>query len=201
MSTLTIPVQTEQTLTGTYAKSGNGLYFIAWEYDSDSLNPRQDYECFSTFYIAPNRYFSGDKPINELTSDLASLSESDYLKLPIYAYVHSAIALSTTSFSDDFDSGLAGFAICTRQNMADLGYSTPDWRTRAEAVIQDELATYQQYLNGEAKLLTLYRYNPDTNAWDEEDSVGSCFGIETDQDMADAFFSNATVLDRPNFES
>ena len=29
MSTLTIPVQTKQTLTGTYAKSGNDLYFIS----------------------------------------------------------------------------------------------------------------------------------------------------------------------------
>lgn len=201
MSTLTILVQTEQTLTGTYVKSGNDLYFIAWQSDSYPCNPRQDYECFSTFYITPNRYFSGDKSINELISDLAAINESDYLKLPIYAYVHSAIALSTTPFHDDFDTGLAGFVVCTRQNMADLGYSTPDWSSRAESVIQDELATYQQYLNGEAKFLTLYHYNPNTDTWDEEDSVGSCFNIETDQNMADVFFTNATVLDHPDFES
>ena len=201
MSTLIIPVQSEQTLTGTYAKFGSDLYFIAWQADPYPLNPRQDYECYSTFYIAPNRYFSGDKSINDLISDLDSLNESDYLKLPIYAYVHSAIALSTTPFHDGFDSGIAGFAVCTRQNMADLGYSTPDWSSRAENIIQDELATYQQYLNGEAKFLTLYHYNPDTNAWDEEDSVGSCFNIETAQDMVDVFFANATVLDHPDFES
>lgn len=201
MSTLTIPVQTEQTLTGTYAKFGNDLYFIAWASDPYPCNPRKDYECYSTFYITPNRYFSGDKSINDLTPDLASLNESDYLKLPIYTYVHSAIALSSTPFHDDFDTGLAGFAVCTRQNMADLGYSTPDWSSRAENIIEDELATYQQYLNDEAKSLTLYHYNPDINTWDEEDTVGSCFNIESDQDLVDVFFVNATVLSHPDFPS
>lgn len=201
MSTLTVPVQTEQTLTGTYAKSGNDLYFIAWQADSFPCNPRKDYECYSTFYIMPNRYFSGDKSINDLVPDLKPLNESDYLKLPIYAYVHSAISLSTTPFHDDFDSGCCGFAVCTRQNMADLGYSTPDWSSRAEMIIEDELATFQQYLNDEAKFLTLYHYNLSTNSWDEEDSVGSCYNIESDQDMVDVFFTNAAVLDHPDFES
>lgn len=39
MSTLTIPVQTKQTLTGTYAKSGNDLYFISEEPDLFPPNP------------------------------------------------------------------------------------------------------------------------------------------------------------------
>ena len=152
MSTLTIPVQTEQTLTGTYAKSGNDLYFISEEPDLFPPNPRTDWDCYSTFYIAPNRYFSGDKPVSAFVPDVKAGIGPEYVKLPIYAYVHSGIALSTTPFHDDFDSGLAGFAVCTRQNVADLGYSTPDWRSRAENVIKSELELYQQYLNGEAKL-------------------------------------------------
>lgn len=201
MSTLTVPVQTEQTLTGTYAKSGNDLYFISEEPDLFPPNPRKDWDCYSTFYTVPNRYFSGDKPVSAFVPDVKVGIEPEYVKLPIYAYVHSAIALSTTPFHDDFDSGCCGFAVCTRQNMADLGYSTPDWSSRAKMIIEDELATFQQYLNDEAKFLTLYHYNPSTNSWDEEDSVGSCYNIESDQDMVDVFFTNAAVLDHPDFES
>lgn len=39
MPTLTIPVQTKQTLTGTYAKSGNDLYFISEEPTSSLPTP------------------------------------------------------------------------------------------------------------------------------------------------------------------
>ena len=166
MSTLTIPVQTEQTLTGTYAKFGNDLYFISEDPDLFPPNPRTDWDCYSTFYIASNRYFSGDKPVSAFVPDVKAGTEPEYVKLPIYAYIHSAIALSTTPFHDDFDSGLAGFAVCTRQDVADLGYSTPDWRSRAEDVIKSELELYQQYLNGEAKFLTLYQYNPNSNEWE-----------------------------------
>ena len=143
MSTLTIPVQTKQTLTGTYAKSGNDLYFISEEPDLFPPNPRTDWDCYSTFYIAPNRYFSGDKPVSAFVSDIKAGIEPEYVKLPIYAYVHSAIALSTTPFHDDFDSGLAGFAVCTRQDVANLGHSTPDWRSHAENVIKSELELYR----------------------------------------------------------
>lgn len=201
MSTLTIPVQTKQTLTGTYAKSGNDLYFISEEPDLFPPNPRTDWDCYSTFYIAPNRYFSGDIPVSAFVPDVKAGIEPEYVKLPIYAYVHSAIALSTTPFHDDFDSGLAGFAVCTRQDVADLGYSTPDWRSHAENVINSELELYQQYLNGEAKALTLYQYNPDSNEWEVNGSCGGCYNIESDQDMVDVFFSNATALDHPDFES
>lgn len=100
-----------------------------------------------------------------------------------------------------FDSGLAGFAVCTRQDVADLGYSTPDWRSHAENVIKSELELYQQYLNGEAKVLTLYQYVPDSNKWEVNGSCGGCYNIESDQDMVDVFFSNATALDHPDFES
>lgn len=201
MAILTLPVQSQETLAGTYVKSGNDLYFVFWSADPYPCNPRKDYDCYSTFYIMPNRYFSGDKPINDFVLDTTAMDPNDYLKLPIYAYIHSGISLSTTPFHDDFDSGIVGFAVSTRQNMADLGYSTPDWSTRAEMIIEDELATFQQYLNDEAKFLTLYHYNPGTNSWDEEDSVGSCYNIESDQDLADVFFTNATPLDYPDFES
>lgn len=32
-------------------------------------------------------------------------------------------------------------------------------------------------------------------------SCGGCYSIESDQDMVDVFFSNATALDHPDFES
>ena len=181
-------------------KPNNDLYFISEDPDLFPPNPRTDWDCYSTFYIASNRYFSGDKPVSAFVPDVKAGIEPEYVKLPIYAYIHSAIALSTTPFHDDFDSGLAGFAVCTRQDVADLGYSTPDWRSRAEDVIKSELELYQQYLNGEAKFLTLYQYNPNSNEWEENDSCGGCYNIESDQDMVDVFFSNATALDHPDFE-
>ena len=68
-------------------------------------------------------------------------------------------------------------------------------------MIKSELELYQQYLNGEAKTLTLYQYNLDSNEWEENDSCGGCYSIESDQDMVDVFFTNATALDHPDFES
>lgn len=78
MSTLTIPVQTKQTLTGTYAKSGNDLYFISEEPDLFPPNPRTDWDCYSTFYIAPNRYFSGDIPVSAFVPDVKAGIEPEF---------------------------------------------------------------------------------------------------------------------------
>lgn len=87
MSTLTIPVQTKQTLTGTYAKSGNDLYFISEEPDLFPPNPRTDWDCYSTFYIAPNRYFSGDIPVSAfalMSKPASNLNTSNSLSMPTF---------------------------------------------------------------------------------------------------------------------
>lgn len=87
MSTLTIPVQTEQTLTGTYAKFGNDLYFISEEPDLFPPNPREDWDCYSTFYIVPNRYFSGDKPVSAfalMSKPALNLSTLNSLSMPTF---------------------------------------------------------------------------------------------------------------------
>ena len=62
-------------------------------------------------YLAKSRYCLGTEAVTE--SRMAEIRDGvhsgDLVGLPVFAYVHSGVALSTTEFSDPWDSGRSGF--------------------------------------------------------------------------------------------
>lgn len=87
MSTLTIPVQTKQTLTGTYAKSGNDLYFISEEPDLFPPNPAQigivtPHSISPPTVISPVIYLSA--LLSLMSKPASNLNTSNSLSMPTF---------------------------------------------------------------------------------------------------------------------
>lgn len=62
-------------------------------------------------YKKGSRYILGNDPIDsdEFERIGAEVQAGQVIGLPVYAYIHSGIALSTSSFGDPWDSGQSGY--------------------------------------------------------------------------------------------
>lgn len=123
-----------------------------------------------------NRYSLAENE-QKYNGDPEELKEEGYDLRPIYAYIHSGIVLSLGrggQFSDQWDSGLAGFA-------AVQGKFTP----KQEKVLENYIEKYNELSNGE-----IYRYEIHKN--DEDDTfIDGCGGfIGYSDKLAEYIFDN-----------
>lgn len=129
MSTLTLRETNivETDLDGIYITDGEKLFFMTAEQDNMPLNPREnDCNCCTICYVR-NRYLGSSKYDNDkdfadsddLDDYLVGLKDrgTEFVSVPLYAYVHSGITISTGSFGDPWDSGCFGIAICTKEQV------------------------------------------------------------------------------------
>lgn len=95
---------------------------IYWDEDAQY----NDYEHFGTFYTNVPRYIDFGDGIGDILTEDGKLNTGDYICVPVYAYIHSGIALSCGrggQFSDPWDSGLGGvMAVSKEQAKIKLGY-------------------------------------------------------------------------------
>ena len=83
--------------------------------------------------------------------------------LPVYMYEHSGVALNTTGFSCQWDSGQVGWI-----------YSTSDEAT--EDNLRGEVSTYSQYLDGEVYWYGVYKHEPCSLGHYHTELIDSCGG-------------------------
>ena len=143
------------------------------EYDTMPENPRTGiFENLFTLYFSQNRYVSGDERIREGHNQHDFEQSGAYLVFPVYAYIHSCVALSINPFSCPWDSGQIGFAVISRADLEkEYGWkrvSPQRWR-KLEQYLKNELDEYTAYLNGE-----VYGYVIETEDGDE---LESCWGF------------------------
>lgn len=96
---------------------------------------------------------------------------------PVYMLDHSSITLSTTPFSNHYDSGLIGFAFVFKNDMVEAGIIQKNddvWRKKASAVIDSEIDEYNQYLEGDVYGYTELEYF--RGDWKETDFCWGFFG-------------------------
>ena len=78
------------------------------------------------------------------------------IRLPIYIYIHSGIAISTSPFSCPWDSGFLGYYYVTRDTLIkEYGEVTPENIQTAENRARAELETFGDYLSGEVYGFTI----------------------------------------------
>jgi hypothetical protein len=123
-------------------------------YDSEPENPR-NWDNISEFIFFHKRYTLGDShKINP--NDYSSFDEmvdantkKGDIVLPVYMYEHSGIAIATTPFNCRWDSGLLGFAVVRKEKIIkEYGKNTKKNREIATKVLEGEIETYNQYLQG-----------------------------------------------------
>lgn len=124
--------------------------------DSDPQNPLDDERVGRFVFTERNRYFSGDK--HKFDSDVGEevRRSRPFLKLPVYAYVHSGVTIWTTGDNEPcipgahrgWDSGQAGwiiaeFASCLR------AFGRGFTREQVARALRSEVQTYNQFLTGD----------------------------------------------------
>ncbi len=96
--------------------------------------------------------------------------------LPIYMYEHSGIALNTTGFSCNWDSGQLGFIYVTKEKVREcfkVKKVTKKILKLVEENLISEIETYSKYINGEGYYWATY--NEDNEI---EDSCGGYYSEE-----------------------
>ena len=101
------------------------------------------------------------------------IKDGSLIGLPVYAYIHSGVTISTGAFSCPWDSGQCGFVYCTRkQAIAEWG-DTPDCETNALRILRGEVKTFDQYLRGD-----VYGYTITDKDGDVVDSCCGFYGMD-----------------------
>ena len=79
--------------------------------------------------------------------------------LPVYLYEHGGITMNTTGFSDRWDSGQVGHCYVSHQKILEiwpeLRGDEEKLKQKAKEVIEQEVATYDQYLRGDVWVINI----------------------------------------------
>lgn len=143
----------------------NGLT-VEVEVDDISENPLDP---IGTMVCWHRRYRLGDEHDFDTPRDF---QESDmkraYVVLPIYLYDHSMLALSTESFVGrvvhaEWDSGQVGYIYILPEKVKELtGYDpTEENRETVKGLLEEEIETYDNYLQGNVYAYTVTDENGD----------------------------------------
>jgi hypothetical protein len=126
-----------------------------------------------------DRYVLGDERVSaEEINEI--MKRKDVVWLPVYAYIHGGVTISTGSFSCPWDSGMCGIIYAEREAILkewNQSRLTNALREKVKKVLQGEIETYDQYLRGD-----VYGYNVKTSSTCtecghvEEEILDSCWG-------------------------
>lgn len=164
-------------------------YTIKIEIDNDPMNPRDDCNLGEILYTS-SRYTLGDSRVEADT--IQEITErNDVIYLPVYAYIHGSVMLSTSGFSDVWDSGQCGIIYC-EMDAAKAEFPSLDGTELIEVVkrcLEAEVEMYSKYLSGD-----MYGYIVESS-FDED----SCWGFYSREDAlneAKAFVDDTPIPKR-----
>lgn len=200
----------EENYDGIYVTNGEELYFVTAEQDKYPTSPRENDCNYCTICYIRNRYLGSSKydddmdftDSNDLNDYLTELKDrgTEFVSVPLYAYVHSGITISTGSFGNPWDSGCFGVAICTKEQVGDVyGYDI-DWQQHAEDIIESETETYNKFLTGEMYVYSTYFYCKETKKWTLEDISGGFYSNDEDEMFSSYFSNNYRIIDEREAE-
>lgn len=173
---------------------------IQLHYDDGAESPR-DSECnLGTMLYTSSRHTLGDRQAS--AEEIEGICESDdYYWLPVYAYIHSGIALSTGPFGCRWDSGQCGIIYVSK---ADVAKEFKDWKPSPEKpnetlgelierCLKGEVETYAHYVAGECCGYIIGELDPDVDIEEGRDDIEgdlseleSCWGFYSDDDALQA---------------
>lgn len=148
-------------------------------YDPDPTNPRTDWDNATVMVYWTSRYVIGDKRVErctkeEIMEEYAEKGDPILAILPLNAYIHSGITISTGSYSCMFDSGQVGWVFVTQSKADLMGFPKEYTEEMYEEVIKKDVKTYDDYLTGQ-----VFGYEV---IGKEGDHLDSCWGFVGDMD-------------------
>jgi hypothetical protein len=153
-------------------------------YDEDPLNPREDFDNLGVIYSNHQRYNPDGHSIEELGDswdEIMSNLKENYVWAKVYAYIHSGIALSLSSFNDPWDSGLFGIIAAKKEDVRkEYGKKriSKQVRDKVIGVFKGEVEELSAYYNGE-----VYGYVIEKDG-EEMESCWGYFDLDYAEDSA-----------------
>lgn len=157
--------------------------------DDDPPNPRKEYDHLGTILYVSRRYI-GDRMVDREAIEEVG-NDPDNICLPVYAYIHGGITISTGSFGCKFDSGQCGIIYMDRAT-AKENWPGEDYEQRAVDCLKAEIAELDQYLRGD-----VYGYVV-TDASGYEESCWGFFGVEAAKEAANEACTPVFQVSRPD---
>ena len=145
-------------------------YTIEIHQDEFSESPRE-WDNLGTMALYHRRYDLGDKKQYEDADALRKYLEEhahEVYQLPIYAYDHGAITISTSPFSCPWDSGQLGVIYVTKEQARKQGFTS---EAQVIHTLECEVETYDQFIRGE-----IYGYKVFDADGEELDSCWGFYG-------------------------
>lgn len=177
--------------------------------DDDPECPRQ-WDTLGTLLCWHRRYNLGDQMPESLACEFNSKSPDNFerwssrnadqlLILPVYLYDHSGLAMKTTPFQCRWDSGQVGYIYTSyasiRRNFQRQRV-TRALLEQAKTVLEQEVAAYNQYLQGD-----VYGYQVLESITSKDatklDSCWGFYGYENCKEAAEQSVQNWRENDRP----
>lgn len=118
--------------------------------DSVPESPAATSEQFGKIAYKSSRYELGTERVDSDRMDAIAegIKNGTLIGMPVYAYVHSGITISTTPFGDKFDSGQCGFVYATKES-AEFEFGRSDITvSRALKLLVSEVEEFDQYVRG-----------------------------------------------------
>lgn len=127
-------------------------YILKIFYDESPESPRE-WDNLGTLIFVNKPRSLGD--YSDPGADIEA-AKSALIRLPIYIYIHSGIAISTAPFSCHWDSGFLGYYYVTREKVISKhGEVTPENIQTAENRARAELEAFGIYLSGDVYGFTI----------------------------------------------
>jgi hypothetical protein len=149
---------------------------VAW-HRNYNLSEEDYNECRDFLEAKTYQHYESDEGIENASDQrLMDLFEKDNIILPVYMYEHSGIALSTTSFSCRWDSGLLGYIFVSKERIRNeygVKRITKKVLEKVESVLKSEIDVYGDYLNG-----SVYGYVLKDDKGEEVDSCWGFYGYD-----------------------
>lgn len=184
MSKTKIVKYTKPVITKTDADGTDALRRIVIMRDKDAPNPREEWDNLFTIHSACPRYLSSDNgAFNPVVSYGKSPDEAKFTSgvcaFPFYAYIHGGMALSMNPLGDRWDSGCAGFIYVNKAKFCKEFGLKRFSRKRAFKIAEDEIATLDQYVNGEVFGYVEQIRATREDEWKDGNSCWGFFGMES----------------------
>jgi hypothetical protein len=147
------------------------------------------YESVKIAYRKSSRYTLGNHgvSVDEMQEIEEKIESGELVGLPVYAYVHSGVALSTSPFGDPWDSGQSGFVFADPKRMAKEFGEDFDFKEILESAVKD-LSTY---LQGDVYVIRVFVDG------EEKDVIGGHYGLEyAKQEAKELAEIHAKLLER-----
>lgn len=167
----------------------DGEYVLVKLPDESPYDPRED-STLGIIYSAIRSYNPDGHKVDELEElyrlklrnsqeDIGILeSNRNIISYPVYAYIHSGIALSLGQFSDPWDSGLFGFYIVDKAKIREEWGKkriTKDVRKRIDECVESEIQQLDDYYNGNVYGVCVLERDGDSWKYLDDDEV--CWGF------------------------